>query len=202
MGGSARRSLPLERPDSLTLPHATIAQDGMWLGLKKFRRLEAFAHHFSLLGPLPRKICYGLHEGSCRPFRFGMDRMAKTAARRKRQTVLRGSEPWSAFRAFPQPDEPVSRIGLLAYPRTVPEAIAMRSVLSFRFMIVALAALMCLMALFGMPAIASASGEGVELSSSILFANPFLELVSNRARMVQFSLIAVAFGCSLLWWRR
>jgi hypothetical protein len=39
-------------------------------------------------------------------------------------------------------------------------------------------------------------------SVATLSGSTFLDLVSNRSRMIQVSLIFVAVGCSLLWWRR
>jgi hypothetical protein len=35
-----------------------------------------------------------------------------------------------------------------------------------------------------------------------LQANVIMELVSNRSRLLQVSLVCVALGCALLWWRR
>lgn len=45
---------------------------------------------------------------------------------------------------------------------------------------------------------ASAGESGVPL----LQANIIYELVADRARMIQVSLVIVALGCALLWWRR
>jgi hypothetical protein len=46
--------------------------------------------------------------------------------------------------------------------------------------------------------VASAGEPGVPL----LQANLIYELVADRARMIQVSLVIVALGCALLWWRR
>ncbi len=77
----------------------------------------------------------------------------------------------------------------------------MKNILAFRWSIAAVAVAVCFLLFFGVSGVANAAEEGVE-ASSILFANPVLQLVSNRARMIQFSVVAVVFGCALLWWRR
>jgi hypothetical protein len=41
-------------------------------------------------------------------------------------------------------------------------------------------------------------GEG----SSFLQANVIYELVADRARMIQVSLVIVALGCACLWWKK
>jgi hypothetical protein len=37
---------------------------------------------------------------------------------------------------------------------------------------------------------------------AFLQANTFFELVSDRARLIQISLVFVALGCALIWWYR
>jgi hypothetical protein len=61
----------------------------------------------------------------------------------------------------------------------------------------------CLLSLCGLFLLTS-SGLAAELETTALTlqANSFLELVNNRSRMIQFSLVCVVFGCALLWWRR
>jgi len=39
-------------------------------------------------------------------------------------------------------------------------------------------------------------------ADGFLQANLVMEFVADRARMVQVSLVIVALGCALLWWRR
>jgi len=34
------------------------------------------------------------------------------------------------------------------------------------------------------------------------YTSGMLDMVSNRSRMIQVSLVCVIVGCSLLWWRR
>jgi hypothetical protein len=46
-------------------------------------------------------------------------------------------------------------------------------------------------------ACAAAEGGGMMLQASL-----FYEIVGDRARMIQISLVVVACGCALLWWRR
>ncbi len=77
----------------------------------------------------------------------------------------------------------------------------MKNIESSRILIAALAAVLCIVAFFGAVESANAACEAVE-GSSMLFANSFFQLVSNRSRMIQFSVVAVIVGCSLLWWRR
>ena len=43
---------------------------------------------------------------------------------------------------------------------------------------------------------------GSEGGSFLLQANIIYELVADRARMIQVSIVIVALGCSLLWWRK
>ena len=45
----------------------------------------------------------------------------------------------------------------------------------------------------GLPEVASAA----ELQANVIY-----ELVADRSRMIQVSLVFVALGCALLWWRR
>ncbi len=58
---------------------------------------------------------------------------------------------------------------------------------------------LCLLA-----ATASASPPSVEGAASmpILQANIIAELVSDRARLIQVSLVIVTLGCALIWWYR
>jgi hypothetical protein len=57
--------------------------------------------------------------------------------------------------------------------------------------------LACALGLLLLPAAASAQDGG-----SILQANVIYELVADRARMIQVSLVFVVLGCALLWWKR
>ncbi len=77
----------------------------------------------------------------------------------------------------------------------------MKNIEPSRILIAAPAVVLCLMAFFGAVESANAACEAVE-GSSMLFANSFFHLVSNRSRMIQFSVVAVVCGCALLWWRR
>jgi hypothetical protein len=49
---------------------------------------------------------------------------------------------------------------------------------------------------------ASAAPPSADAAASvpILQANFFYELVSDRARLIQISLVIVAFGCAIMWW--
>jgi len=51
---------------------------------------------------------------------------------------------------------------------------------------------------------ASAAGPSVDTAAAMptLQANFFFELVADRARLIQVSLVIVAFGCAILWWYR
>jgi hypothetical protein len=52
--------------------------------------------------------------------------------------------------------------------------------------------------LFAAPAFAGDTAA----SGSFLQASFIYELVSDRARLVQVSLVIVAFGCAIMWWYR
>jgi hypothetical protein len=54
-----------------------------------------------------------------------------------------------------------------------------------------------LVCVFGLPDAAAAADAHIGLQASM-----FYELVADRARMLQVSLVIVALGCALLWWRR
>jgi hypothetical protein len=41
-----------------------------------------------------------------------------------------------------------------------------------------------------------------ESSGWMLQANAYLQVVADRSRMIQVSLVCVLFGCALLWWKR
>jgi hypothetical protein len=47
---------------------------------------------------------------------------------------------------------------------------------------------------------ACAAGPSVDAAMPILQANLIFDLVSDRARLVQVSLVFVALGCALIWW--
>ena len=51
---------------------------------------------------------------------------------------------------------------------------------------------------------ASAAGPSVDTAAAMptLQANIFWELVADRTRLIQVSLVIVAFGCAILWWYR
>ncbi|MBM3995880.1 MAG: hypothetical protein FJ303_17265 [Planctomycetes bacterium] len=55
------------------------------------------------------------------------------------------------------------------------------------------------LALLGIAWFATAAFAG---DSAILQANVIYELVADRGRMIQVSLIFVALGCALIWWYR
>ena len=60
--------------------------------------------------------------------------------------------------------------------------------------------LLLLASLIGLPLLADFASAAE--SSVLLQASSFYELVADRARMIQISLVIVALGCALLWWRR
>jgi hypothetical protein len=80
---------------------------------------------------------------------------------------------------------------------------AMRSPLSVRWLMALLLGLTCL-SLAALPAPAAETAATVQSSSPVatLQANVIMELVSNRTRLIQVSLVCVALGCAMLWWRR
>ncbi len=78
----------------------------------------------------------------------------------------------------------------------------MKNISMCRFVVTALAVTLCIALLLGLAEPANAASDTLEASSPILFANPFSQLVGNRARMIQLSVVAVTIGCGLLWWRR
>lgn len=57
-------------------------------------------------------------------------------------------------------------------------------------------ALLSLVGVIGFADAASA-GQGVLLQASMM-----TEIVGDRARMIQVSLVVVALGCGLLWWSK
>lgn len=61
---------------------------------------------------------------------------------------------------------------------------------------------LCCLHLFA--AVAFAAGPSLETAAAVpvLQANFMLELVSNRARMIQVSVVFVTLGCALIWWYR
>ncbi|MSU77508.1 MAG: hypothetical protein EXS16_05350 [Gemmataceae bacterium] len=67
---------------------------------------------------------------------------------------------------------------------------------------VALVALAVTVLLLGIAGPANAGSATLDASSPILVAYDYFQIIGNRPRMIQFSLVAVALGCSLLWWRR
>jgi hypothetical protein len=61
---------------------------------------------------------------------------------------------------------------------------------------------LCLLAValtivLGVPSIATASD-----GPTILCADWYLSVVNDRSRLIQVSLVLVAFGITLLWWRK
>ncbi len=50
--------------------------------------------------------------------------------------------------------------------------------------------------------LATGVASATEPGAPILHAGYFLEIVSDRARLIQVSLVVVTLGCALLWWRR
>ena len=60
-----------------------------------------------------------------------------------------------------------------------------------------------LLALVGLLLIATqSSAADVFQAATTLQADFLIDLLANRARMTQVSVVAVVFGCALLWWRR
>ena len=57
-------------------------------------------------------------------------------------------------------------------------------------------ALLSLVGVFAFTDVASAS-QGALLQASMM-----TEIVGDRARMIQVSLVVVALGCALLWWSK
>lgn len=51
-------------------------------------------------------------------------------------------------------------------------------------------------------AVLSCSASAAEPSAPFLQGNLVFEMVSNRSRMIQVSLVCVAFGCAIIWWYR
>jgi len=58
-----------------------------------------------------------------------------------------------------------------------------------------------LAALLGLAPAATAA-DTPTLSVPPLVADLLMEIVSDRARLIQLSVIAVAFGIALLWWKK
>jgi hypothetical protein len=56
--------------------------------------------------------------------------------------------------------------------------------------------------LFAASAFAAGSPADAGITMPILQANIIFELVSDRARLIQVSLVIVATGCALIWWYR
>lgn len=61
-----------------------------------------------------------------------------------------------------------------------------------------------LLLLFGVGCVFLFAGAApaAELSAPIVQANLVYEFASDRARMIQISLVFVAIGCALIWWYR
>jgi hypothetical protein len=57
----------------------------------------------------------------------------------------------------------------------------------------------CLVPVFASAVFAATADPPV---GTFLQANTFFELVSDRARLIQISLVIVALGCALIWWYR
>jgi hypothetical protein len=72
-----------------------------------------------------------------------------------------------------------------------------------RWLFLLLFALGCLLmfAPAGLAADLPSNGEAISLTPTIQ-ANILQELVGNRTRLIQVSLVCVVLGCSLLWWKR
>ena len=66
---------------------------------------------------------------------------------------------------------------------------------SLRCVMLVLFGLLCV-PLFASPAFAAAT------STPILQANLMTEIMGDRARMIQISLVIVALGCAVMWWYR
>jgi hypothetical protein len=64
-----------------------------------------------------------------------------------------------------------------------------------------LTGLLALAALLGL-APAAPAADALTLSATPLVADLLMEIVSDRARLIQLSVIAVAFGIALLWWKK
>ena len=65
--------------------------------------------------------------------------------------------------------------------------------LSHRWLVLAL----CCLPLLAVPAFAAESVHAATLQASFL-----MEIIGDRSRMIQVSLVFVVFGCALLWWRK
>jgi hypothetical protein len=66
--------------------------------------------------------------------------------------------------------------------------------------IVTLLVALALLALVPAPAPASTGVPAAGLSATALPALDMMEIVHDRSRLIQFSIIAVAIGIGLLWW--
>ena len=64
-----------------------------------------------------------------------------------------------------------------------------------RWLMLALLALTCL-PLFAVAAFAA------DVATPIMTASMLSEIVGDRARMIQISVVFVALGCALIWWYR
>ena len=66
-------------------------------------------------------------------------------------------------------------------------------------LLAALAALLALVALTALPAPLPAAEPA---STPVVFAQWYSHIVTDRARLIQVSLVIVAFGIALLWWKK
>jgi len=57
-----------------------------------------------------------------------------------------------------------------------------------------------LFCLFFLANVAWAGGATADAQMPLLNASIFLELVSDRSRLVQISCVCVALGCAIIWW--
>jgi hypothetical protein len=70
---------------------------------------------------------------------------------------------------------------------------------SVRWLLLLVLSLACVALCAGDAMAAELSSEAFA-SSPILQASILHELVGNRARLIQVSLVIVAFGCAIMWW--
>ena len=72
---------------------------------------------------------------------------------------------------------------------------------SVRWLMLLVIGLGCL-PVFAVTAFADAPCVDAAVDMPALQANIFWELVADRTRLIQVSLVIVAFGCAIMWWYR
>jgi hypothetical protein len=78
---------------------------------------------------------------------------------------------------------------------------ALLSLRSIRWLMLLVIGLGCL-PVFAVSAFAAAPCVDTAAAMPALQANFLFELVADRTRLIQVSLVIVAFGCAILWWYR